>query len=112
MGMNTTVLILNDGLHSIETHPEFCVDLADAIKRKNHGSKEDSIDVPVGPECNAVQVVETHHSDEIAVVAIGMNYASVIGRTWGMAHHGEYNQLRLMKEILREKGYNIVKRRD
>lgn len=80
MGYNSTVVILNDALHVIETDPEFGKRLADAVKRAVMGK-------PVGVAahsasggiyCNAATVIETHHADYDVLVRVGGNRGEVI----------------------------------
>jgi hypothetical protein len=74
MGLNTTVLVLNDALGQIEKDPEFGKKLAAAIK--SHGNAQ--VDVHAGYHCVAATVIETHHADMTAVVGVGGNIGLVI----------------------------------
>ena len=58
MGYNTTILIINDALDTLEDNPkEFVKNMTQAI----HAGRTQSI--PVGNHCNPVQVMKTEHAD-------------------------------------------------
>lgn len=58
MGYNTAILILNDHLHVLESHPEQFVE---KLSRQISKQEEDSISV--GNVANPVQVMKTEHAD-------------------------------------------------
>lgn len=70
MGLNTTVVILNDALHDIRRDPKFGENLFFAII---NGDKH----VPAGGHGNAAYVVETHHADHEVLVRVGGNLGKV-----------------------------------
>lgn len=71
MGYNTAVLILNDALSEIETHPEqFTKGICSAIM----GWKD--TDVPVGNHGNPVHVKRTEHADVLRVYVSHGNWLS------------------------------------
>jgi hypothetical protein len=71
MGLNTTVLVLNDRLGDVEQDKEMGRLLALAIRSKMNDKQE-----PVG---HGVFVIESHHADDTAVVLVGGNLARVLG---------------------------------
>lgn len=77
MGWNTTVVVLNDALSSIENDPEFGAKLARAVRAAIERSKC-PIDVSAGNHCNAALVVETHHADQEVTVLVGRNFGRVL----------------------------------
>lgn len=100
MGMNTTVIVLNDALHEIENDPEFGRKLVKAIKQQENqalyvelhpnGIKmRKSVDVTAGSHANAASVIEQHHSSETALVAIGGNHGTALFTAYGFTHHHE-----------------------
>lgn len=72
MGLNTTVLVLNDRLGDIEKDQNLGKLLALAIN--SHSSSE-----PQTPVGHGVYVIETHHADDLAIVAVGGNTSQVLG---------------------------------
>lgn len=113
MGFNTTVVVMNDSLHAIACDPEFGKNLVHAITGAINGQK---VDVParryneegkvVSVSCNAATVIESHHADGNAIVAVGGNYASVLGYSYG-THHEKEDKLRILKQLASEMGYSL-----
>jgi len=103
MGMNTTVVILNDALHQIENDPEFGKNLSHSIMTHHNGG-----DVRAGNHCNAAQVIETHHADDNVIVVVGGNR--------GARLEGGYVSYTLSPEetavqVLKNLGYTVYKRK-
>ena len=74
MGLNTTIVILNDALGYIKRDPAaFVKRLEQAIQEGAKGQW-----IPVGGHGNAAQVVETHHADYDVLVKVGGNCGSVV----------------------------------
>lgn len=72
MGLNTTVIVLNDRLGDIEKDDRLGPMLAISLKQgKARADAPDSVG-------NGVYVVETHHADDTAVVLVGGNTARVL----------------------------------
>lgn len=74
MGLNTTVVVLNDALHEIKDDPEFGAKLYRACIEKRDGSPEY---ISAGSYCTAAVVVETHHADHNVLVRVGGNTGAV-----------------------------------
>jgi hypothetical protein len=74
MGLNTTVVILNDAVGDIERDPEFGAKLANAIHNFDGTRKT----VSAGCHGNAACVIEMHHADDYVVVRVGGNTATVL----------------------------------
>jgi hypothetical protein len=101
MGLNTTVLILNDALHQIETDPQFGENLARAIMTGQ------SIDVSAGCHCNAARVLETHHADMTSVVAVGGN----IGRRVSVFNGNHFDSPEdTLKALADSLGFRVVRK--
>lgn len=77
MGYNTTVVIMNDALGSIEKDPAFGKNLAYAVLQAVHKL---NCPVRVGAlgHSTAAKVIETHHADVNVLVRIGENTGSVV----------------------------------
>jgi hypothetical protein len=100
MGYNTTVVVYNDALDDIAADPNFGSKLAAAIKRV--GAYRNPEDVGACAHANAARVIETHHADSTAVVAIGGNDGTVLVTTSGW-NHGDLDwQERVLKARLKE----------
>lgn len=117
MGYNTTVIVLNDALDHIANDPEFGKTLARAISQLGSGRPGiRGIDVPAcrydneghvcGMHINAATVIETHHADMNAIVAVGGNCATQIGMTWG-THHKEEDKKLILQQLADELGYSL-----
>jgi hypothetical protein len=77
MGWNTTVVILNDALHNIESDPEFGRKLADAVKRAIN-RRECPIRISAGGFSPAAVVVETHDGGSAVTVEVHGNTGRVV----------------------------------
>lgn len=80
MGYNTTVVVLNDALDQIRDDPDFGRKLYEAILKVQRGKP---VDVSAGYHVNAATVIETHHADQTAFVAVGGNYGVVLETKFG-----------------------------
>lgn len=97
MGYNTTVLILNDGLHDIETHPEeFFKNLNEKIM--------DGGDLPAGSHCNPAYVMPTGHADVFRLYATHQN--SILELSKYSSQTMEY--LRSDKDYLRRHALGMI----
>lgn len=106
MGFNTTVVVLNNALDQIATDPQFGKKLADAISRVGCYTKRE--DVSAGNHCNAATVIETHHADQFAIVAVGQNYGVNLGTHY---LYGEQPIEELaLKQMAEKMGYRLVKK--
>jgi len=113
MGYNTTVVVLNDGLGDIERDPEFGKKLARAISAVNTerylaeqaGRDFYGVDVSAGNHCNAATVVETHHAEGTAVVAVGGNMGRNLGHVW--PYGDEEYDVRVLKALADKLGYSV-----
>lgn len=108
MGFNTTVIVMNDALHSIENDTEFGKKLATAILmfRPSQGRQ----DVSSGGHCNAASVIETHHANDTAVVAVGGNYGTVLGTHSDWVHHTPESKEEILRDLAEQMGYRLVKK--
>src|ERR1035437_10030083 len=104
MGLNTTVLILNDALTQIENDPEFGKKLVKVIRERAilerivDGRGRISSYVQAGNHRSAASVIETHHADETALVAIGANYGNVLDQAPCREHHTKPAQWKLLED--------------
>ncbi len=97
MGYNTTVVVINDALGEIENDPQFGKKLVAAILMKN--TTEEPVNISAGNHVNAASVVETHHADRTALIAVGGNNATVLLETQGWRHRDKKMQFRLAEEL-------------
>jgi len=104
MGMNTTVVVLNDALHQIENDPEFGKNLAQAIRGNGYGDGS----VRGGNHINAAQVVETHHADANVVVVVGGNHGELLRGGYG---HYRMSPEETAVQVLKDLGYTVYKRK-
>ncbi len=100
MGYNTTVVVYNDALGDIAADPNFGSKLASAIRRVGTYRKPE--DVSACTHANAARVIETHHADSTAVVAIGGNDGTVLVTSYGWDHADLDWQERVLKARLKE----------
>lgn len=109
MGYNTTVMICNDSLHAIESDPEFGKSLGNAIQEA--GCYNKPVDVSAGIYCNAARVIECHHADATALVAVGGNHGTSLGEFYYVGHHHTTDgQVALLKALADKLGYRVSKK--
>lgn len=111
MGFNTTVVVLNDALGTIENDPKFGKRLADAIAKLSISNGE-GIDVAAhtpagGIHCNAATVIETHHAEGTAIVAIGGNYGTKLGEVYKRTHHEPGDDIEIFRMLADQRGYTL-----
>ena len=112
MGFNTTMIVMNDALHCIKEDPDFGCKLAEAIiqcagsgiLQGNHLA-----DVPAGSFANAATVIESHHADGTAVVAIGGNIGTNLGIVFPYGDKEEYS-VRVLRQLADQLGYQLRKK--
>jgi hypothetical protein len=107
MGYNTTLIVLNDALHEIEEDPEFGKKVAQATRKASMLREGDrGIDIRSGCHVNAATVVETHHADQVKLIAVGGNCGQDLG------YHGGYRSDKedLLRSLADDLGYRIVKK--
>lgn len=113
MGWNTTVVVNNDSLDAIRRDSNFGERLYDACMRII--SSDRPVDVCANPDgtqayhANAATVIETHHADGTALVAVGGNYGVNLGVFY--APGLEDKDVRLLKQLADKLGYRIVKKK-
>lgn len=105
MGYNTTLVILNDALHEIENDKEFGMKVAQAARRvSGYGH---SLDIDSGNHCNAATVVETHHADQIKLIAVGGN----CGEDLGYVGNWNANKEQMLRSLAESMGFTVSKKR-
>lgn len=107
MGYNTSVLVLNDALHRIEDDVEFGKKISRAAQEVM--IRSEPIEIRSGNHMNAATVIETHHADMTAVLAVGQNYGQVLttSAVWPRDHD---SKVAILKQLAHELGYNIRKK--
>lgn len=108
MGWNTAVVILNDAIGEIESHPEeFVRNLLQAIGKNTISHKSE--DIPVGNHANAAAVFHQAHADSTGVYAIGGNHASNLMEVYnGGKHHYDEDKIKLLQQLAEKMGFNLT----
>lgn len=109
MGYNKLIFLCNDGEEAINQDPfgwwRAC---KSAFGRLWNTKKPETFGF--GGFCNHWQAVHEAHADFTAVVMVGGNHSTIIGSVYNQGKHStEEEQIAVLKEILLEKGYRIVK---
>lgn len=111
MGLNTSVIVMNDALGFIRDDASFNRKLYDAIIRL---PPDKPLDVSAGGYVNAATVLETHHASMLRPIWFGGNTAIVQNVFVSTAHiyQGEESpEVKLLKAMADELGYRIVRKR-
>lgn len=113
MGWNTTVIVLNDAIDMIRDDVDFGRNLYYAILNSVRGEQ---VDIPArsprgGVHVNAATVIEQHHADDTAIVAVGQNYGTKIGSCYYTGRHDlPEGQERILRQLADNMGYRLVKK--
>lgn len=100
MGFNTTMIVRNDCLADIERDMGFGAKVAAAIREHGNNTSE-QVDIVSRFSANAATIIETHHADLTAVVAVGGNFATVLANS--LAGHSTLDeQRRLLEDALEQ----------
>jgi hypothetical protein len=112
MGFNSTVVVLNDALHTIRQDPDFGNKLCDAITRHRNGGR--SLVTARDGNCShhgAAEVVAVEHADHSVLVLVGGNTATVLdAQACGWEHHEEKAQLVALQSFADKMGFRLVKK--
>lgn len=111
MGWNTTVVVMNDSLDAIRQDSNFGERLYNACLKAIDGGEHDVCANPDGTQSyhvNAATVIETHHADGTALVAVGGNMGINLGVFY--AYGEEEKEVRLLKALADKLGYRISKK--
>jgi hypothetical protein len=109
MGYNTTVIVMDDALAAIANDPEFGKNLAIACMDK-FSQQTGMVPVIAGKHLNAASVVDTHHADQTAIIAVGGNCATVMAYHYDWRHHDPEVQERILKTLADKLGYTVRKK--
>ncbi len=112
---------MHDSLGIIAQDPEFGKNLASAINSMQLPAQYRRQDVPAywymngvkssGVDYNAAEVIESHHADTYAVVAVGGNTGENLGEYFLRSHPDKLEgQLELLKNLADALGYRLVKK--
>jgi hypothetical protein len=108
MGYNTTVVIYNDALHEIRNDPEFGKKLVgvileqDGLRPKSFFASGKQGDYTFSSTAGVV--VEQHHADDTAIVAVGGNTGIMIHiQSGGSDFMSQDGQAALLEKALRTK---------
>ncbi len=107
MGYNTTILLLNDAEHRLDDDATFAKRLGAAVREVASFGKPK--DLAIGNHVNGATVIETHHADDVAILAIGGNTAvrmATLGGAWAMIGAEDCNE-RLLRELADRLGYTL-----
>ena len=106
MGFNSTILILNDQLSSIERDPEgFVKEMVNAIS--SIGCSGDKQDFHPGQST----VMSVSHADTVTILAVGGNHSTVLGRVYnGGKHHTPEDQEFILRRLADEYGFRLVRK--
>ena len=110
MGWNATVIVMLDSLHEIAADPGFGAKLASAIKGMSLPTTYRNRMVSAGGHCNAAEVIETHHADDTAIVAVGGNFGTKLALVPSREHRTEEGQLSILKQLAEKHGYYIARK--
>jgi hypothetical protein len=118
MGLNTSVIVMNDALEFILKDADFTRKLYNAIVRLPPDKPQD---VSAGGYVNAATVLETHHASMVRPIWFGGNTAIVQDVFVSTAHlfdsvltvpqGDEGPEVKLLKAMADELGYRIVRKR-
>lgn len=113
MGFNATLVVMHDALHEIGRDLNFGKNVYETVLRcsaRGQDIPHYQRDIPALNHCNAASWIESHHADGTALVAVGGNYGTLLGHSWGYKHHEEADKLRILKDLAESMGYRLVRK--
>ena len=108
MGMNTTIVLLNDGLDSIAKEKDLGEKIASAVRHLAVDPRPQA--VSAGNHANPLYVVETHHADHYRPILVGANHG--IPLDCSIFWDGPDHELDLLQKLAAKRGYRLVKRKE
>lgn len=112
MGLNSTLVIINDTMPDIERDPEFGKKVAEAIRGFNVSARWPYISS--GNCANVAEIVGVHHADCFTTFVVGGNTGEELGSAGSWSP--QFNKIKqedrpiwYLKNPARSLGYRIVK---
>lgn len=84
MGYNTTLFILNDAMSEIDKNPAAWWK---EVQRHYIPAMSSPQEFGFGNYGNGFWVVANHHASETKIIAVGANYATILGSMYVDEHH-------------------------
>ena len=111
MGFNSTLFICNDAMNEIDKDPAGWWKKASATLHRTNN--QEAVTFGYGSHANYFQAIHQAHADGTVVILAGGNHATILGLsvTTRGDHHDEESQIKVLKEVLDQMGYNVVKKR-
>lgn len=110
MGFNTTVVILNDALGSIEEDKDFGKKIAEAVSLLPRDNNK-PVEIPSGWNANAAYVIECHHADSTAIIAVGGNCGEVLAYHYGYRINTHEEKVSLLRTLAKQLGCDVVEKK-
>lgn len=110
MGWNTTVVIFNDALGTIEEDPNFGKNLAKAIRSLEEHTVVSARN-PKGGCCSAAKIIEQHHADDTTCVFIGGNTGIKVGMALGYDFSSKEQQIQKLQQIADQLGFTLKEKK-
>lgn len=107
MGFNSVLFVCNDALDTITRDPEgFAREIVGRMGSIGTG------EFGFGNHANAFSIPHVAHADEIALIAVGGNYATKLVSHFhrSLGHHTEEGQLELLRVWADKLGYGLRKK--
>lgn len=101
MGWNSTLVIMNDGLHVIKDDKDFGTKVYNAVNQLNISK----IPIDAGPYARAI---EQHRADGTALIAVGGNTGVSLGEFY--PYGSEAFEVRMLKALADKLGYRVSKK--
>lgn len=111
MGFNSVLFVCNDALGTVDREPEKFAKLVSG-KMGQAGMGEEA-SFGFGNHANGFAIPHIGHADEMAVIAVGGNYATRILRYHAghrHMHHEDEGQVEILKRLADKLGYSIRKK--
>lgn len=108
MGYNSAIFICNDAMPEVDEDPEGWWSEAKLhLQMLKPGTTRE---FGFGSHANGFRAVHNHHADNVSLIALGGNYASVLwnGHRGSEGHHTPEQKLALLREAASALGYALV----
>jgi hypothetical protein len=103
MGFNTALLVLNDGLDTLQSDPSAGRKIAEMILHHSCARRGETAYVGIGNHGNVVSCLPSLHADETQIIAVGGNRMQYLG------YGGNYRATpeEMLKRLADQMGYRI-----
>lgn len=109
MGFMTTYVVLNDGASGLKEDPNVGKTMLDLLLRMQGKRMHEQVDGRLGHHGNAITAVAQHHADDVSVILVGGNMATVVGQVHNGGHvHDREDIIGVLEAVAAGLGFRLT----